>query len=393
MVSGRNLRRPGRGGFTLIEIIIAVAIVAIMAGALTPLVFKELIKAREESTIKELNGIEKGLLDYYADTGRFPTEAEGLAALVNDPGVVGWQGPYLDTGRSDPVSEVATDAFGGTYLYDVDPTTNPGGSAKVIVASGGSDNTVTFGAVGGTWTINGDGDDLLQLVTDGPVNREKILTSQQEMTLLGDAAARYYQDHLSFPTSTADLSDGYLDSGIGGDNFVDSWNQSYVMAEDGNSPPTLQILSLGPNQSDDGGSGDDLVLAVSSIPPGRSVTVDRLGVAQAALTADQTLGLTGSWSTDYQNLNLAGIYEQDGWGQVFGVNTDSRAIFSVGPDGDPYTTDDNIPVGLGPSAGGGGGGNNGGGNNGGGNNGGGNNGGGNGGGNNGNGNGNGGANG
>ncbi len=349
MISKLRPRRLNWDGFTLIEIIIAVAIVAIMAGAITPLAFKQLVKAKEDATLKELGGIEKGLLSFYADTGRFPSEAEGLAALVNDPGVTGWQGPYLDADRGDPVSEVSTDAFGDPYLYDLDPATSPADAADVIVASGGSDHSVTFGSVGGTWTINGSGDDLLQLVTNGPVNRDKILTSRQEMTLLGQAAARYYQDHLSFPSLTSDLAGEYMDAGIGGDQFLDSWNQPYVLQDDGNSPPTLTVKSPGPNQTDDGGAGDDLVLAVSSIPPGRAVTLDRLAVAQAALTADQALSLTGNWSVDYQNLKLAGIYETDGWGQVFGVNTDSRAVFSVGPDGDPATTDDNIPVGLGPA--------------------------------------------
>ncbi len=385
----------GRAGFTLIEIIIAVAIVAVMAGAVTPLAFKELVRAREEATLKELAGIESGLLRFYEDTGRFPSEAEGLTALVADPGVTGWQGPYVDTDRGDPVSAVTTDAFGDTYVYDLDPATIPAGAANLIVASGGSDHNLTFGSLGGTWTINSEGDDLVQLVTNGPVNRDKILTSRQEMALIGEAAARYYQDHISFPAGSGDLTGDYLDPGMDGDAFIDSWNQSYVLQEDGNTPPTLTIKSMGPNRTDDGGGDDDLVLAVSSIPPGREVTLDRLDIAQAALTADQGLSLTGDWPTDRQNLGLAGIYEQDGWGRTFVENTDSRAVFSPGPDGDPTTTDDNIPTGLGPAAGGGGGGNNGGGNGGGNNgggNGGGNNGGGNGGGNNGNGNGNGGSN-
>ena len=43
---------------------------------------------------------EEGL---YADTGLLPSEPEGLAALVVDPGVSGWQGPYVATERGDPV--------------------------------------------------------------------------------------------------------------------------------------------------------------------------------------------------------------------------------------------------------------------------------------------------
>ncbi len=348
MRNGSRKSGFGRDGFTLIEIIIAVAIVAIMAAAVTPLAFKELVKAREDSTLKELSGIEHGLLDFYQDTGRFPSEVEGLAALVADPGLTGWQGPYLDTDRGDPVSAITTDAFGSTYLYDLDPATVPAGAANVIVASGGSDHTVTFGSVGGTWTINSPGDDLVQLVTSGPVNREKIMTGQAEMALIADASAKYYQDHTSFPVGASDLSGNYLDPGIGGGNFIDPWNQSYVLQEDGGSPPTLTVKSLGPNRIDDGGGGDDLALAVSSIPPGREVTLARLNIAQASLTADPSLILTGNWPTDRLNLGLAGMFDLDGWGRAYGINTGSRAVFSSGPDGNPNTVADNIPVGLGP---------------------------------------------
>ena len=105
-----------------------------------------------------------------------------------------------------------------------------------------------------------------------------------------------------------------------------------------------------------------MVLQVSSIPPGRAASFWRLDIAQAALTQDPDLDLTGDWSTDLQGLDLTSVFTLDGWGQEFAVNTDVRAIFSIGPDGDPDQTDDNIPAGLGPSGGGNGNGNNGNGN-------------------------------
>jgi len=81
--------KPGpqnRKGFTLIEIVISIAIVAIMAGAIAPLAFKELVRSREEATQKELDNLNTALVHFYEDTGRFPLENEGLAALVIDPG-------------------------------------------------------------------------------------------------------------------------------------------------------------------------------------------------------------------------------------------------------------------------------------------------------------------
>jgi general secretion pathway protein G len=165
---------PGRGGFTLVEVVVAVAIVAILAAAVTPLAFREMSRAREDATLDELASLRQGLLDFYEDTGRFPSEAEGLGALVADPGVSGWQGPYVGGGDGLPLAEATTDAWGGTYLYDLGPVTVPAGAADVVVASGGIDGLVTFGAVGGTWTIDGAGDDLLSVVAAGPVNRDKV---------------------------------------------------------------------------------------------------------------------------------------------------------------------------------------------------------------------------
>ncbi|MBU2501608.1 type II secretion system protein GspG, partial [bacterium] len=352
----RSIRRRRRDGFTLIEIIIAVAIVAIMAGAIAPLAFREFVRMREEETARELALIETGLLEFLEDTGRFPSEVEGLAALVADPGASGWSGPYFGAVESDPASEVTTDSFGNPYLYDHSPATQPPGAADLVVASGGADHTVTSGSVGGTWTVGGAGDDLLQLVAAGPITRDKIVAGRQEMELIAAACGRYYEDHLGFPAGSGDLSADYLDQGISGGAFIDPWNRPYVLNDDGNIPATLTVRSYGPDRSDDGGGGDDLVMTVSSIPPGRTATRWRLDIAQAALTANQSAPLTGSWTADRQTLGLTDFFEVDGWGRPFAVNTDVRAIFSVGPDGDPNQTEDNIPSGLGPAVAGGGGG-------------------------------------
>ncbi len=344
------LKKSNRGGFTLIEIIIAVAIVAILAGTVTPLAFKQMIKAKEEATLKELNSLNKALVEFYEDTGRFPTEGEGLEALVSDPGVGGWQGPYVGGDRGDPVEEVTTDSFKETYVYDLDPTTNPADAADVLLASPGADHNQTFGSLNSTWTLATDGDDLLTLVSAGPVNRDKLRFCQDELQAIGSAASHYFEDNAAFPVTAGDLVDDYLDAGIGGSNFVDPWNTAYVLAQagGGGSPVIFVTRSFGPDRSNDNGGNDDLTLNVSSVPPGRKATLWKLEIAQTVLNNNGSLVLTGSWAADRAALGLANAFSADGWGQTLAVNVSSRTIYSVGPDGNAVLVSDNLPAGVGP---------------------------------------------
>lgn len=335
-------------GFTLLEIVIALAVVALLAGAVTPLAFKEIQRAKEEATLKELDAIRAGLEEFFADTGRFPLEAEGLAALANDPGLAGWSGPYVGGGSRSPALEVATDAFGSAYLYDLAPVTVPAGAADALVASAGPDQLMTFGTVGGTWTLAAAGDDLLAVVSAGSLNRDKTLITRARLEALGEAARSYFLDNATFPATLGDLVDGYLDPGVAGSALADGWNFGFTLADDGGTPPVLTIISRGPNQADESGAGDDIALAVSSVPPGRRTTLERLEIAQTALNADPNLSLTGNWSVDLGTLGLSNVFAADGWGQPLQINVSSRVIYSRGPDNNGGTIDDNLPRGVGP---------------------------------------------
>jgi len=333
-------RKPvGRAGFTLLEIIIAVAIIAIMAGALTPLVYRQLESAREDGTRKELDAL-----------GRLPTETEGLVALAIDPGVGNWDGPYVGGRQADPATELGEDAWHNAYLYDVNPTTSPAGAADVVIASGGTDRAVTAGSVGGTWTIDGATDDLLVLLVTGPTDRAKTLICKTEMAALADAGRNYFRDHMAFPVTTGDLAGSYLDPGLSGTAFVDPWLMNYELTIDngGANPPDWIVRSYGPNRIDDAGLGDDLTQVVGSVPPGRDTTLYKLEIAQGVLNQATGQVLSGDWAgTDRAALNLAVTFTTDGWGRDFLVNVNSRTIYSAGPDGDGTTTDDNVPVGMG----------------------------------------------
>ncbi len=344
-------RNSHRSGFTLIEIVIAVAIVAIMAGSIAPFVFRNIERTREEATLHELAALRDGMLEFYEDTGRFPTELEGVMALVNDPTVTGWSGPYVGGEAGDPAVEVTTDSWGNTYQYDLSPTTDPTGAAEAVVVSAGNDRSLDMGSVGNTWTLSTPGDDLHALIVAGPLERSKIREAQREMEVIGDAGRRYFADEASFPASSADVTDSYMDQGIDGGAFVDPWNTNYQLTVDtgGLQPPDWVIRSFGPNQTDNSGGSDDVTLNISSVPPARETTQYRLEIVQLILNQDPNLVLTGNWATtDRSALSLVAAFDNDGWGQEYQLNVNSRMVFSMGADGNAATTADNIPVGVGP---------------------------------------------
>ncbi|MCB1150319.1 type II secretion system protein GspG [bacterium] len=346
-----NVRKPrDQRGFTLIEVVVAVAVVAILAGTIVPLAFKQMLRAREDATRNELAAINAALVEFYEDTGRLPTEAEGLAALVNDPGAAGWQGPYVGGNGGSPVDEVSTDEFGNAYVYDFNPSLTPAAAADAVVVSAGADAVVGSGSLGGLWNTAAAVDDLLTVVSAAPVLRAKTDDAAAEMEAIAQAARLYFEQNAAFPLTAAQLSGSYLDPGIAGDAFADPWNSAYalVVSAPAGAAPWLAVRSWGPDRQDDGGGDDDLQLVVSGEPPGRNSTNRKLAIVQSALNANPSLALTGNWLNDRASLGLDAAFDSDGWGRVFALNVSSRTVFSAGPDGSAGSTADNIPGGVGP---------------------------------------------
>lgn len=345
-MNGRRSTR-GRAGFSLLGVIVLLAVVAILAGTITPMVFRQMMEARERETVSELVRLENGLVMFFEDVGRFPTEAEGLSALVADPGATGWQGPYVLYEHDDPATQIGTDAWNRPYSYDLYPSTSPADTAVALVASGGRNRQVDTGVVGGAWSITGAADDLLGLVTDERANREMTTVTSREQDLLARAAQAYFRDHTLYPTDLDQLRDDYLDAGVGSDALYDQWQRQYVLAADNAAvPPSLAITSLGPDQS--AGGGDDVTLQVDSVIPGRRTSYYELAINQTAVDAGGGTSLTGDWTADRSQFALAAILENDGWGNPYEEQMSTRTILSGGPDADYFTPDDNIPPGVVP---------------------------------------------
>ncbi|PXX25823.1 MULTISPECIES: type II secretion system major pseudopilin GspG [Burkholderia] len=123
-------RRLGRGisGFTLLELLVVLLIIAVLAGYVGPKLFSQVDKAKVKAAQGQMKTLADAANQFRLDVGRFPTQQEGLDALVIKPsGANGWHGPYLSR-------EVPMDPWGHPYVWR-----NPGESHEVEIVSLGSD--------------------------------------------------------------------------------------------------------------------------------------------------------------------------------------------------------------------------------------------------------------
>ena len=120
-------QRRDEAGYTLMELLVVLAILGLLAAIATPMVLHYLDSAKVSTAKTEVANLSAGLDLFKYDVGRYPTTQEGLEALVNPPAdAENWNGPYVKktTKLSDP--------WGHPYVYKV-----PGDHAAYDIASYG----------------------------------------------------------------------------------------------------------------------------------------------------------------------------------------------------------------------------------------------------------------
>lgn len=123
MVNFRRRSWAAAAGFTLVELLVVLAILTLLAGLVGPRVLGQLGGAKSKTAAVQIADIEKAMELYKLDVGRFPTTEEGLEALAKRPPTVtsGWSGPYLK-------GAVPTDPWGKPYRYQLAPN----GAVEII---------------------------------------------------------------------------------------------------------------------------------------------------------------------------------------------------------------------------------------------------------------------
>lgn len=123
-------RARGDGGFTLIEILVVIAIIALIMSLVGPRVLNYLGESKVKAAKIQIQSFGSALDLFNLDTGRYPSTSEGLTALVQSPGTVpAWNGPYLKGGV------LPNDPWGKPYVYR-----SPGEHGAYDIVSYGSDS-------------------------------------------------------------------------------------------------------------------------------------------------------------------------------------------------------------------------------------------------------------
>ena len=154
------MRVRSQAGFTLIEVIVVAAILAILAGILVPIIFNQIDEAKIARAVSDAKSINTAILVFRKDTGQWPDKAgncttnasflngEGslptnLAAFGFDTEASGrftdmleiddngcwpntWKGPYLKTVTADP--------WGNAYFVNANNFNLDGGAVSVYSA-------------------------------------------------------------------------------------------------------------------------------------------------------------------------------------------------------------------------------------------------------------------
>ena len=125
----KKTRKNIRYAFTMVELMAVLIILGLLATVVVRNFIGQTDKARVTTTKANLKVLHNAVLQFKMDTGRYPTEEEGLYSLIEEPvDVAGWQpGGYLSS------TDIPKDAWNHEFVFQLDPES---GKPFVIISYG-----------------------------------------------------------------------------------------------------------------------------------------------------------------------------------------------------------------------------------------------------------------
>ena len=107
----KRKNRSTKNGFTLVELLVVIMIIALLASMVAPNLFGKLDDAQRKTAYSQLANLSTALDSFRLDFGRYPSTEEGLAILsVKHSTLKKWNGPYL-------TKKLKNDPWDNPYVY------------------------------------------------------------------------------------------------------------------------------------------------------------------------------------------------------------------------------------------------------------------------------------
>ncbi len=127
----RARRRRGRLGFTLVELLVVIVVLAVLAAMVLPKFMNSSRRSKESALMSDLQLVRNAISLYQADCGCYPAQLSDLAATTAPASGLNpdastatitasaWNGPYLQSVPSDPITGSANWKYGTTVAVGV----------------------------------------------------------------------------------------------------------------------------------------------------------------------------------------------------------------------------------------------------------------------------------
>ncbi|MEL7111242.1 MAG: type II secretion system major pseudopilin GspG, partial [Pseudomonadota bacterium] len=103
-----------QAGMTLVELLVVLVVISLIAAIAAPRLLRYVGGAKSSTAETQIENLVSAVELFFLETGRYPTEEEGLSILVSPPSSgAAWNGPYLRKANG------ITDPWGEPYKYRV----------------------------------------------------------------------------------------------------------------------------------------------------------------------------------------------------------------------------------------------------------------------------------